>query len=59
MTRYVAALQTVIGDQVTVSLHPDLLEKVLGDAAPGDVLTVRSSRGTGELEQQSAARDTA
>ena len=53
MTRYVAALQTVIGDQVTVSLHPDLLEKVLGDAAPRNVLTVRSSRGTGELEQQS------
>ena len=30
-----------------------MLQKLLGDAAPRDVLTARSSRATGELEQES------
>lgn len=58
MSRYVAALMTAIGDKVTTQVHPALLRKHLGDAAPRDVLTVRSSRATGELEQQSLARET-
>lgn len=55
MSRFVAALMTVIGDAVVTKVHPALLEQALGDAAPRDVLTARSSRATGELEQQSRA----
>ena len=53
MSRFVAALMTVIGNKVTTSVHPAMLQKLLGDAAPRDVLTARSSRATGDLEQES------
>ena len=53
MSPFVAALMRVTGSDVTVQLHPALLEPVLGDAAPCDVLTATWTRDAGELNQQS------
>jgi hypothetical protein len=58
MSRYVAALTTVIGTEVTTQIHPALLDGLLADAAPREVLVARTSRATGELEQQPASRET-
>ncbi|MFZ0173753.1 MAG: hypothetical protein WAL04_18870 [Acidimicrobiales bacterium] len=52
MSRYVAALVTAIGDDVTTKVHPVLLGQVLGDAAPRDVLVSVSSRATAELKHE-------
>lgn len=49
--RFIAALMTAIGQDVTIRLHPALLGPVLGDASPDEVLTTVSVRGEQEQQQ--------